>query len=171
MSDRAGEGAGVAEASLAARLLDPAAVRLAEAAADRSEGIRRAGEALVETGAVDRAYVTSMLEREESVSTYVGEQVAIPHGTLEGKRYINRDALSFVRFAEPVDWGGMGEVTVAIGIAAKDDGQVEVLAELASILLDPDRAQALRDAKSPDEVVELLRPADDDDSDDEEDAP
>ena len=172
MSDRAGEGAGVAEASLAARLLDPAAVRLAEAAADRSEGIRRAGEALVETGAVDRAYVTSMLEREESISTYVGEGVAIPHGTLEGKRYINRDALSFVRFAEPVDWGGMGEVTVAIGIAAKDDGQVEVLAELASILLDPDRAQALRDAKSPDEVVELLRPADDDDSDDdEEDAP
>ena len=51
-----------------------------------------------------------------------------------------------------------GEVTVAIGIAAKGDGQVEVLAELASILLDPDRAQALREAGSPEEVVELLRP-------------
>ena len=57
---------------------------------------------------------------------------------------------------EPV--AGPGEVTVAIGIAAAGDGQVEVLAELASILLDPDRARALREAASPEEVVELLRP-------------
>jgi PTS system mannitol-specific IIA component len=161
MSDRPGEGPGVAEASLAATLLDPAAVRLAESAADRDEAIRRAGQALVDTGAVDPAYVTSMLEREQSISTFVGEQVAIPHGTLEGKQFINRDALSFVRFAEPVDWGGLGEVTVAIGIAAKDNGQVEVLSELASILLDPDRAEALRSAGSVAEVIELLRPVDD----------
>jgi PTS system mannitol-specific IIA component len=139
-------------------LLAPAAVRLAERAADRTEAIRRAGAALVEAGAVEEAYVASMLAREESVSTYVGEQVAIPHGTLEGRALIRRDALCFVRFAEPVDWGGAGDVTVAIGIAAKGDGQVEVLAELASILLDPDRAQALREAGSPEEVVELLRP-------------
>ncbi|MFL6129524.1 MAG: PTS sugar transporter subunit IIA [Mycobacteriales bacterium] len=139
-------------------LLEPAAVRLSEHAADRSEAIRKAGAVLVESGAVEPAYVESMLAREESVSTYVGEEVAIPHGTLEGRSLIRRDALSFIRFAEPVDWGGAGEVTVAIGIAAKGDGQVEVLAELASILLDPDRAQALRDAGSPEEVVELLRP-------------
>lgn len=139
-------------------LLEPAAVRLGEPAADRTEAIRRAGAVLVESGAVEEAYVESMLAREESVSTYVGEQVAIPHGTLEGRSLIRRDALSFVRFAEPVDWGGAGEVTVAIGIAATGDGQVEVLAELANILLDPDRAQALRDAGSPEEVVELLRP-------------
>jgi mannitol PTS system EIIA component len=139
-------------------LLEPAAVRLAERAADRTEAIRLAGAALVQSGAVEPAYVDSMLAREESVSTYVGEQVAIPHGTLEGRSLIRRDALSFVRFAEPVDWDGAGEVTVAIGIAAKGDGQVEVLAELASILLDPDRARALRDAGTPEEVVELLRP-------------
>ena len=139
-------------------LLEPAAVRLSERAADRTEAIRAAGAVLVETGAVEPAYVESMLAREESVSTYVGEEVAIPHGTLAGRSLIRRDALSFVRFTEPVDWGGAGEVTVAIGIAAKGDGQVEVLAELANILLDPDRAQALRAAGSPEEVVELLRP-------------
>jgi PTS system mannitol-specific IIA component len=139
-------------------LLEPAAVRLGQHAADRTEAIRTAGQVLVESGAVEPAYVESMLAREESVSTYVGEEVAIPHGTLEGRGLIKRDALSFVRFAEPVDWGGAGEVTVAIGIAAKGDGQVEVLAELASILLDPERARALRDAGSPEQVVELLRP-------------
>ena len=74
------------------------------------------------------------------------------------------DELTFAEasVAEPVDWDGMGEVTVAIGIAAKDDGQVEVLQELASILLDPDRAAALRAAASAAEVVELLRPTEED---------
>ncbi|HZB51171.1 MAG TPA: PTS sugar transporter subunit IIA [Mycobacteriales bacterium] len=139
-------------------LLTPAAVRLGERAADRTEAIRRAGAVLVESGAVDPAYVDSMLAREESISTYVGEEVAIPHGTLAGRALIRRDALSFVRFAEPVDWGGAGPVTVAIGIAAAGDGQVEVLAELAGILLDPDRARALREAASPEEVVALLQP-------------
>lgn len=139
-------------------LLTPAAVRLGERAADRTEAIRLAGAALVDSGAVEPAYVESMLAREESISTYVGEAVAIPHGTLAGRALIRRDALSFVRFAEPVDWGGAGEVEVAIGIAAAGDGQVEVLAELAGILLDPDRARALRAAGSPEEVVELLRP-------------
>ena len=153
----------MSELSLAARLLDPAAVRLGEAAADRDDAIRRAGSALVETGAVQPADVDSMLAREQSISTFVGEGVAIPHGLLEGKALINRDALSFIRFAEPVDWDGMGEVTVAIGIAAKDDGQVEVLQELASILLDPDRAAALRTAGSAEEVTELLKPAEEED--------
>jgi mannitol PTS system EIIA component len=147
-----------------AELLDPRAVRLHEAAADRTEAIRRAGEALVDTGAVDRAYVTSMLEREESVSTFVGEGVAIPHGTLAARDLVRRDALSFVRFDRPVDWGGAGEVTVAIGIAARAGRQVEVLAELATVLLDPDRAAALRAAGSAEEVAELLRPTDEEET-------
>lgn len=154
-----------------AELLDHRAVRLREAAADRTEAIRRAGEALVDVGAVDRAYVTSMLEREETISTYVGEGVAIPHGTLAGRSAVRRDALSFVRFATPVDWGGAGGVTVAIGIAARDGRQVEVLAELASVLLDPERARRLREAGSAGEVVALLRPRPEDEDGTEEGTP
>ena len=146
-----------------AELLDPRAGRRGVPAADRTEAIRRAGEALVDVGAVERGYVTSMLEREESVSTYVGEEVAIPHGTLAARALVTRDALSFVRFAAPVDWDGAGEVTVAIGIAARDGRQVEVLAELAAILLDPDRAAGLRAAGSAAEVIALLQPTEEDD--------
>ncbi len=69
------------------------------------------------SGAVEPAYVDAMLERERSISTYVGEGVAIPHGTLAGKEAVVRDALCFLRFPEPVDWDG-DEVTVCVGIAA-----------------------------------------------------
>jgi PTS system mannitol-specific IIA component len=143
-----------------ADLLDRHAIRLAERAAGRDDAIRRCGQALVDVGAVKPSYVDSMLDRERSISTYVGEGVAIPHGTLTGKDAVRRDALAFLRFPAGVDWGEGAEVTLAIGIAARGDGHVGILAELAQILLDPDRASALRAADDVDEVLRLLQPQD-----------
>jgi mannitol PTS system EIIA component len=143
-------------------LLDARAIRLAEQAADRESAITRCGEVLVEIGAVRPAYIDAMLEREKSISTYVGEGVAIPHGTLVSKNDVFRDALAVLRFPAGVDWGGH-PVSVCVAIAASGDGHVELLAELAQVLLDPERAQALRDATDPDEVRRLLTPAGQDD--------
>ena len=138
-------------------LLTVSAIRLDEHAADRQEAIRRCGQTLVDVGAVDPAYVEAMLERERSISTYVGEGVAIPHATLAGKAAVKRDALAVLRFPAGVDWGGE-TVVVCVAIAAVGDGHVEILAELAEILLDPRRAQDLREAARPDDVLQLLAP-------------
>lgn len=136
-------------------LLVREAVRLDERAADKTEAIRLTGDLLVAIGAVRPEYVPAMLEREQSVSTYIGEGVAIPHATLAGKDAVVRDALCFVRFPDGVDWSGQ-TAQVCIGIAARGDGHVDVLARLAEILLDPDRAAALRGAESVDVVLEML---------------
>jgi mannitol PTS system EIIA component len=146
----------VAETSVA-DLLHPDAIRLDVAVADRDEAIRACGAALVAAGAASPGYVEAMLERERSVSTYIGEGVAIPHGTLAGKDLVLRDGLSFVRFAAPVDWGGE-EAVLGIGIAARDNGHVAILAQLADILMDADRAAALRAATSPADVIAQLTP-------------
>ncbi|MBX6391735.1 MAG: PTS sugar transporter subunit IIA [Frankia sp.] len=151
-------------------LLEPAAVRLAETATDRDDAIRQTGQALVDVGAVEPVYVETMLARERSISTYVGDGFAIPHGTLAGRDAVHRDALSVLRFPGGVDWGG-SPVQVCIGIAARGDGHVEMLARLATILLDPDNARRLREATSADEVIRILStddPADADAADDEE---
>jgi PTS system mannitol-specific IIA component len=138
-------------------LLERRAVRLTEHAADRQEAVRRCGETLVEIGAVRPAYTETMLDRERSISTYVGEGVAIPHGTLEGKLAVLRDALAVLRFPDGVDWGGQ-PVYVCVAIAAQGDGHIALLSQLAEILLDPDRARALREATEIDEVLRLLEP-------------
>jgi mannitol PTS system EIIA component len=138
-------------------LLDREAIRLHATATDRDDAIRQCGEALVRAGAVDRAYVEAMLERERSVSTYVGEGVAIPHGTLDGKESVRHDAVSFVRFPDGVMWGEH-EVVLCIGIAARGDGHVRLLSELAQILLDPERARTLRESDDIDDVIRLLQP-------------
>lgn len=134
-------------------LLTAEAIRLNEAAVDRDEAIRKCGAVLVSLGAVDPSYVDSMLARERSISTYIGEGVAIPHGVT--RDLVHRDALAVLRFPEGVDWGGQ-PVSVCVAIAARGDGHVEILGELAQVLLDPARAKALREATSPDAVRELL---------------
>jgi mannitol PTS system EIIA component len=145
-------------ASPVGSLLASEAIRLDEQAADRDEAIRLCGQALVDVGAVAPAYVESMLERERSISTHVGEMVAIPHGTHAGKDEVYRDALSFLRFPGGIDWDG-NRVVLCIGIAAKGDGHIGILAQLAQILLDPQRAAALREATDPDVVLRLLQPS------------
>jgi PTS system mannitol-specific IIA component len=142
-------------AELVGALLEPRAIRLDERASDRDDAIRRCGGVLVEIGAVDPAYVEGMLLRERSISTYVGEGVAIPHSTVEAKTAVRRDALAVLRFADGVDWDGQ-PVTVCVAIAAVGDGHVDILAELAQILLDPERARQLREATDADRVIRLL---------------
>lgn len=142
-------------------LLDPSRIRLAGRAVDKADAVRQAGELMLAAGAVDEAYVASMLAREESISTYVGEGVAIPHGTNAGKAGITTDVLTVVRYREGVDWGN-GRAEVVIGIAAAGDGHLPVLAALAGVLMDPDRAAALRGATTVEAVMELLSTVDED---------
>ena len=141
-------------------LLDPSRILLDGRAADRTEAVRQAGELLVVAGAVDPAYVDSMLAREDSISTYMGEGVAIPHGTNEGKQAVLSDALTVVRYPDGVDWGN-GTAHVVIGIAAVGEGHLPVLAALADVLTDPDRAARLRGATSVADVLELLTAVED----------
>ncbi|QTE29919.1 PTS sugar transporter subunit IIA [Pengzhenrongella sicca] len=138
-----------------ASLLTRDLIRLDEHADDRVQAVRMCGQALVDAGAVEPSYVASMLEREASFSTYLGDGFAIPHGMFAGKDAVHRDALCVLRFPAGVDWGS-GTVTVCIGIAAAGDGHVEILAELARILLDPVRAEALRTAQAPEAILSLL---------------
>jgi mannitol PTS system EIIA component len=144
-------------------LLAEGSIRLSATATDRDDAIRQAGQALLDVGAIDASYVDAMLERENSVSTFVGEGVAIPHGTLAGKDAVRSDALSVIRFPDGVDWAGE-PVTVAVGIAARGNGHIALLSQLATILLDPEKAAALRGATEPQQVYDLLAADDDEDA-------
>jgi mannitol PTS system EIIA component len=131
-------------------------VRLAVRAASRDDAIREAGAILVESGAVDPGYVDSMLEREESVSTYMGNFLAIPHGTNEAKDTITRSAISVVRYDEPIDWDG-NAVRFAVGIAGVENGHLEILGKIAIVFSDSDEVDKLIAARSGEELYQLLQ--------------
>ena len=149
----------MAEAALTS-LLAESSIRLDSHATDRLDAVRQCGQALLEAGAVDESYIDAMLQREHSVSTFVGEGVAIPHGTLAGKEAVKQDALVVLRFPDGVDWDG-NDVRVCVGIAAAGGGHIALLSQLAEILLDPEKAEQLRSATTAEQVYTLLTPEDD----------
>ena len=141
--------------NLAAEVLTPAAVRLGRAAVDKRDAIDQCGALLIEIGAVEPAYRAAMHEREASMPTYIGEGVAIPHGTDESRRHVLRTALGVLQFPDGVDWDG-NRVTVCIAIAADGDQHIKLLSALAVVLLDPVKAARLRAADDVETVLSLL---------------
>jgi PTS system mannitol-specific IIA component len=96
-----------------------------------------------------------MFEREKSVSTYMGNFLAIPHGTNEAKDTIHTSALSVVRYDAPIDWDG-NEVRFAVGVAGVDNGHLEILGKIAIVFSDPDEVDKLIAAGSAEEIYDLL---------------
>jgi PTS system mannitol-specific IIC component len=150
----AGPGAAPAHEA-AAGVLDVKSVVLDGRARSRDDAITEAGRLLVESGAVDPAYVDAMHEREKSVSTHMGNLLAIPHGTNDAKSSIRRTALSFVRYSDPVDWNG-NPVKFVVGIAGVEDQHLELLGQIARVFVDPARVAELEAAQSPADVTRVL---------------
>ena len=136
-------------------VLEPSQIRLSGTAKTKEDAIAEAAAILVEAGAVAPEYLEYMLQREQTVSTYMGNLLAIPHGTNEGKDTILASALSFVRYDEPLDWGGE-EVRFVVGIAGKEGGHMEILTKIAIVFSDEDEVARLLDADSPEAVLEIL---------------
>lgn len=119
------------------------------------DAIEEAGRLLVAAGAVEESYVAAMHERERSVSTFMGNGLAIPHGTNEAKDAINRTAMSFVRYDEPVDWNGK-QAEFVVGIAGAGKDHLALLNKIAHVFLDKEDVARLRSAQSPEEIQAIL---------------
>jgi PTS system mannitol-specific IIC component len=130
-------------------------VVLSGSATSRDAAITEAGDLLVAAGAVDPTYVDAMHEREKSVSTAMGNGLAIPHGTNEAKGLIQHTGISFVRYADPIDWNGKPAEFV-IGIAGAGDDHLALLSRIAETFTDQDAVARLRAATTADEVLAIL---------------
>lgn len=137
------------------KVLDLESISVDGTATTKEDAIREAASILVAAGAVTDDYVDYMLQRETSVSTYMGNFLAIPHGTNEGKDTILNSGLSFVRYATPIDWEG-NEVRFVVGIAGKDNGHLDILSKIAIIFSDDDEVQKLLDAPDAPALFALL---------------
>jgi PTS system mannitol-specific IIA component len=137
------------------KVLELQQINLHGTATTSAEAIDEAGRILVATGAVTAEYPRYMHDREVLVSTYMGNFLAIPHGTNEGKDTVLASALSFVRYDTAIDWGG-NPVRFVVGIAGKDGGHMDVLSSIALIFSDEEQVDRLLVAETPEDVLVLL---------------
>ncbi|MDZ5622765.1 PTS mannitol transporter subunit IICBA [Nocardioides sp. HM23] len=142
-------------AGAAGDVLTRDSIVLGGTARSRDEAITEAGRLLVESGAVDASYVDAMQARESSVSTHMGNGLAIPHGTNEAKGAIRRTAISFVRYDEPIDWNGKPAEFV-LGIAGAGNDHLALLSRIAEVFTDDQAVARLRAARTPEDVLATL---------------
>ncbi len=131
-------------------------VKLGAAATGKAEAIRQAGELLVRAGCVEPGYVAGMQAREQTMSTYLGGGVAIPHGTYDDLSLVRRTAISVLQVPGGVEWEPGELAYLVVGIAAVGDEHIDVLARLGEVVEDEALTRSLFEATDPTAVVALL---------------
>ncbi|EMF05442.1 TPA: PTS mannitol transporter subunit IICBA [Serratia marcescens] len=127
-------------------------------ASDKEQAIRFAGEQLVKGGYVEPEYVPAMLEREKLTSTYLGESIAVPHGTIEAKDRVLRTGVVFCQYPQGVRFGDEEDevARLVIGIAARNNEHIQVITSLTNALDDESVIERLANTTSVQEVLDLL---------------
>lgn len=128
-------------------------------AEDKDAAIRFAGEQLVKAGFVLPSYVDAMFEREKLVSTYLGEGIAVPHGTVEAKDAVLKTGVVVCQYPEGVRFTDEddGVAKLVIGIAAKNNEHVQVVAAITNALDSEEAIATLTSTTDVNKVLELLR--------------
>ncbi|MCR9364843.1 fused PTS fructose transporter subunit IIA/HPr protein [Vibrio antiquarius] len=131
-------------------------ITLSQSATDKFAAIKNIAQSLIDKGLVEQGYVEGMLNRENQNSTFLGNGIAIPHGTTDTRSMVKTTGVAVHHFPQGVDWGDGNTVFVAIGIAAKSDEHLGILKQLTKVLGADGVEERLRNAKNEDEIIALL---------------
>ncbi|WP_018932417.1 PTS mannitol transporter subunit IICBA [Gracilibacillus lacisalsi] len=123
--------------------------------ATKEEAIRFAGEVLVKNGYVEESYVDAMIDRENVTSTYMGNNVAIPHGTEEAKKAVLRSGFTVLQVPNGVDFDGQ-EAKLIFGIAGKDGTHLDILSGIAVVCSDEENIEQMVQAQTTKELLDII---------------
>lgn len=134
-------------------------ISMGQTAVDKAAALQLLADLLVADGLVAPGYLQGLQAREQQGSTFLGQGIAIPHGTPQTRDQVYATGVRLMQFPEGVDWGDGQIVYLAIGIAAKSDEHLRLLQLLTRALGETDLGEALRQAKTPEALLKLLQGA------------
>lgn len=121
----------------------------------KEEAITTAGNLLVKNRYVKENYVKSMLEKEKTCNTYIGNSIAIPHGTNDSKNEIIKSGIVILQFKEGIVYGD-DKAYLVIGIAGVNDEHLEILSKIAIAIEDMNTVNKIINSKSRTEICNIL---------------
>ncbi|MFJ4388611.1 phosphoenolpyruvate--protein phosphotransferase [Pseudomonas soli] len=134
-------------------------IAMGQRAADKGEALALLADRLVADGLVAEGYLAGLQARETQGSTFLGQGIAIPHGTPQTRELVFATGVRLLQFPDGVDWGDGQIVYLAIGIAARSDEHLRLLQLLTRALGETDLAEALRRSGSAEALLKLLQGA------------
>ncbi|GAA3541754.1 PTS ascorbate transporter subunit IIA [Aeromicrobium flavum] len=137
------------------------AIAVRAPATDWRDAVRRAGALLTAVGVATDDYTDEMIATVEKLGPYIvlAPGVALAHS--RPSPAVQRAGISWLQLAEPVEFGHEKNdpVWLVVALAALDhDGHLGLMSSLAAVLGDTDLLATLREADSPERVLELLSP-------------
>lgn len=126
------------------------------ASESKDKAIERVGTLLINGGYVKENYIEGMKAREEEVTTYMGNGVAIPHGMNEYKKEIVESGIVIAQYPNGVDFGEGNTAYIVIGIAGKGEEHMEILSKIALTVQYEENVERLRNAKTPEEIIKII---------------
>lgn len=136
-------------------------IHFAKSAATWQDAIRQSAQPLLDKNYITSNYVDAIIENVDTNGPYIIilPEIAIPHARNEYGAL--KTGITFLLLEEPVLFPGEKPVKILMALSAEsNDGHLELLGELGSILIDEDVVAALKIAKSEVEVVAIIEAAD-----------
>lgn len=133
-----------------------AGIKTGQASVSKEEAITAAGKLLHELGYVNESYIPAMLEREKTVSTYMGLGVAIPHGTSEAKDEVKKTGIVMLQYPEGVDFGDE-KAYLVFGIAGIGNEHLDLLAKIGTVIEEEENLDKLKNATTPEEILKMFQ--------------
>ncbi|MED5048545.1 PTS sugar transporter subunit IIA [Bacillus siamensis] len=137
-------------------VLAKANIKLNQTVNSKEDAIRLAGQTLIDNGYVKNGYVEKMFEREETSSTFMGNFIAIPHGTEDAKDEVLHSGISVIQIPDGVEYGESNKAKVVFGIAGKNNEHLDILSNIAIICSEEENIERLISAKTEEELAAIF---------------
>ncbi|RWR02668.1 bifunctional PTS system fructose-specific transporter subunit IIA/HPr protein [[Pantoea] beijingensis] len=131
-------------------------IHIGASASDKDDAIRQVAAALAAAGYVNETYVEGMLAREQQTSTWLGNGIAIPHGTTDTRDAVVKTGVQVFQFPQGVNWGEDNLAYVVMGIAARSDEHLALLRQLTHVLSDDSVSESLKATTSAESLRSIL---------------
>ncbi|WP_336276947.1 phosphoenolpyruvate--protein phosphotransferase [Bartonella sp. CB178] len=137
-------------------VLSRISVKLAAAFDNKNDAIHAAFELLVQIGAVEKYYLESMLKRETVTNTWLGNGIAVPHGMVENRDLIIKDAVAVVQIPAGVEWRDGNKARLVVAVAVCPNRYMEICKKLTLLLFDKERLEKLSTTLDKRQIVTTL---------------
>ncbi|MCX8616918.1 PTS sugar transporter subunit IIA [Gilliamella sp. B2923] len=138
--------------------LTPEDIAIIEGAYSKQQAIELVSNNMIQAGFVAQDYTQAMLDRDSQISTFLGNGIAIPHGTTEKRDSVLKTGLKVIYFPQGINWDEDNNTAyVVIGIAAKANEHLDILRQLTRAVIAEDTLERIKQVKTPEDLLAIIQ--------------
>ncbi|QYN43759.1 MULTISPECIES: PTS sugar transporter subunit IIA [unclassified Gilliamella] len=133
-------------------------ISIIEGAFLKQDAIKAVSEKMINAGLVKNDYTLAMFDRDAQISTFLGNGIAIPHGTIEKRDSVIETGLKVIYYPQGIKWDEDNNIAyVVIGIAAKSNEHLDILRKLTRAVIADDTLERILAVKAPEQLLAILQ--------------